>query len=646
MKESKKMAKDNLTNLLSQLNIQLSQDEHSQVEQTCVKLLDSGCENPADVFRRCLVAVIQQDKYQKALHYLKKFKHIDDKYGRKFALEKLYIFYKLNMPDEFNTLYTAIITDDLDTVLKKDIESLRGILHVRAQYCYKNGLYQEAFKIYQHLASHNEKDQDSQIELSCNERVPLSVATELMNRSPLVTPMDESSYDLLFNESFIMASVGKYDKAIELLEKALQGATNEGYQNDINTIKLQLSFVLQMVGKTAQSKEILKGLLQELKADSPFSLICQNNLNAFVDFSKYNTNFNLLLRELNVEKLNTFNLQTFTHEQWSNIQRNVLFLRLFNNVKIHSQESLLSRTFDKYSKLVDNVTLESYKTQAKKLYHHTTKTILSGTDGSTIGILLLTIQLLIIEKEWENAIRIGELFLNESWKSSFEKFNDSQAIVCYILFELYKIKGRNNSKSVLLKKLGSVRVQLSGKIQENIPFWKHVGFELLSMGNAKESKALLREISNFSKGDADVLVDRVVSSDSLDIAQGIDLVRDIDIDKLIQLGVKPLESSAKRSKNTAVSKVQKRKVLELKKKRKIKRLEKFLQGRDTSKLPDPERWLPLRGRSTYRPKKKQQGAKQTQGGAMNKKSEQALDISKKGKPTVNKKPKNKKKGRK
>ena len=123
-------------------------------------------------------------------------------------------------------------------------------------------------------------------------------------------------------------------------------------------------------------------------------------------------------------------------------------------------------------------------------------------------------------------------------------------------------------------------------------------------------------------------------------------MRDIDIDKLIQLGVKPLESSAKRSKNTAVSKVQKRKVLELKKKRKIKRLEKFLQGRDTSKLPDPERWLPLRDRSTYRPKKKQQGAKQTQGGAMNKKSEQALDISKKGKPTVNKKPKNKKKGRK
>ena len=180
------MAKDNLTNLLSQLNIQLSQDEHSQVEQTCVKLLDSGCENPADVFRRCLVAIIQQDKYQKALHYLKKFKHIDERYGRKFALEKLYIFYKLNKPDEFNTLYNEVITDDLDTVLQKDIGSLRGILHVRAQYCYKNGLYQEAFKIYQHLASHNETDQDNQIELACNERVPLSVATDLMSKSPLV----------------------------------------------------------------------------------------------------------------------------------------------------------------------------------------------------------------------------------------------------------------------------------------------------------------------------------------------------------------------------------------------------------------------------------------------------------------------------
>ncbi|CAI4038966.1 hypothetical protein SMKI_06G3180 [Saccharomyces mikatae IFO 1815] len=640
------MAKDSLTNLLSQLNIQLSQDEHPQVEQTCLKLLDSGCEDPADVFRRCLVAVIQQDKYQKALHYLKKFKHIDERFGRRFALEKLYIFYKLNKPDEFNTLYKDVITDDLDTVFKKDIESLRGILHVRAQYCYKNGLYQEAFKIYQHLASHNGKNQDSKIELACNERVPLSVATELMNMSPLVTPTDESSYDLLFNESFIMTSLGKYNEAIELLEKALQEAINEGYQNDINTIKLQFSFVLQMMGKTAKSKEILKSLLKELKTDSPFYLICQNNLNAFSDFSKYNTNFNLLLRELNVERLNTFNLQSFTHEQWSNIQRNILFLRLFSNVKIHSGDSILSKTAHKYSKLVDNVTLESYKTQAKKLYHHATKTILSGTEGGTIGILLLTIQLLITEKEWENAIRISELFLNESWKSSFEKFNDSQAIVCYILFELYKIKGRNHSKDVLLKKLGSVRTQLGGKIQENIPFWRHVGFELLSIGNAKESKALLRVLSSFIKGNGDELVDRIVSSNPLDIAQGIDLVRDIDVDELIKLGVKPLESSAKRNKNNAVSKVQKRKALELKNKRKIKRVEKFLQSRDASKLPDPERWLPLRDRSTYRPKKKQQGAKQTQGGAMNKKSEQALDISKKGKPAANKKVKNKKKGRK
>ncbi|EHM99975.1 Srp72p [Saccharomyces cerevisiae x Saccharomyces kudriavzevii VIN7] len=640
------MAKDNLTSLLSQLNIHLSQDEHSHVEQTCVKLLDSGCEEPADVFRRCLVAVIQQDKYQRALHYLKKFKHIDEKFGRRFALEKLYVYYKLNRSEEFNTLYKKVVTDDLDTVLQKDIESLRGILHVRAQYCYKNGLYEEAFKIYQHLASHNEKNQDSQIELACNERVPLSAATELINKSSLVTPIDGSSYDLLFNESFILTSLGKYNEAIELLEKALQAATSEGYQNDINTIRLQLSFVLQMMGETRKSKEILKSLLKELEATSPFYLICQNNLNSLVDFSKYNTNFNLLLREINVERLNTFNLQTFTYEQWSNIQRNILFLRLFNNVKIHSQDSILSKTADKYSKLVDNVTLESYKTQAKKLYHHTTKTILSGTEGSVIGLLLLTIQLLIIEKEWENAIRIGELFLNENWTSSFETFHDSQAIVCYILFELYKIKGRNHSKSILLKKLGSVRTQLSGRIQKNLPFWKHVGFELLSMGNIKESKALLKELSRFGNDKEDEIIDRIVSSNSLDIAQGINLVRDIDVNELIQLGAKPLESSAKRSKNSTINKVQKRKILELKNKRKIKRVEKFLQGRDASKLPDPERWLPLKDRTTYRPKKKLQAGKQTQGGTMSKKSEQALDISKKGKPAANKKAKNKKKGRK
>lgn len=157
---------------------------------------------------------------------------------------------------------------------------------------------------------------------------------------------------------------------------------------------------------------------------------------------------------------------------------------------------------------------------------------------------------------------------------------------------------------------------------------------------------MLRELSSFNKDNEDELVNRIVSSNSLDIAQGIDLVRNIDVKELIQLGVKPLESSVKKNKATTVNKVQKRKILELKKKRKTKRVDKFLQGRDASKLPDPERWLPIKDRSTYRPKKKQQGGKQTQGGAMNKKSEQALDISKKGKPAVNKKAKNKKKGRK
>lgn len=83
-----------------------------------------------------------------------------------------------------------------------------------------------------------------------------------MNRSPLVTTIDESSYDLLFNESFILTSLGKYDESIEILEKALQAATDEGYQNDINTINLQLSFVLQMKGETTKSKEILKSLLR------------------------------------------------------------------------------------------------------------------------------------------------------------------------------------------------------------------------------------------------------------------------------------------------------------------------------------------------------------------------------------------------
>ncbi|CCD25478.1 signal recognition particle subunit SRP72 NDAI_0F01590 [Naumovozyma dairenensis CBS 421] len=653
------MAQDNLTNLLSQLSVQSAQSEHTKAEQTCQQLLNSGCTNPGDILKNLLVSIIKQDKYEHAITVLQKFKHIDEKYGNKVVLEKLYIYYKLNQVQKFEKLFNSRYPDGVSHLIKSNkanqTQTKRGVLHVRAQFCYRNGQYDESYMIYNYLASTNDDNSyDNTLELACNERVPLSTKPNLSTLSPLVTQLSEESYDLLYNEAIILTTKEEFDQSISLLEKALSMAKNEGYESDIVSIQLQLAYVYQLMANKGESKDILNELLSKVEPGSVFHILAKNNIQSFIDFSKYSTNFNLILRDINFEKANSLNLQNFTFEQWSMIQRNYLFLKLFNNNSLNPHSSLLSRTLHNYSKLVDNIALETYKTQSKKTYHHALTMINSSTGGSTIGFVLLTLQLLIVEKQWDNAIRLSELFLNKSLeKSSSTLLDESIKILSYILFELYGITNRSNSKYCLLQKL--FYFVNEPNVSDDSSFWTHVGFQFLPLGSTKEARKIFRQISLYSNDNDDKvsLIKDFLSNESFDINKGAEIVSNVDVESLIAQGIDPLLSSDKKKINrTVINKITKEKLLIKHKKRKAQKLKKFLKSHNvdlSSKPPSNERWIPLRDRSTYRPKRRQQhqAVKQTQGSIINKKAEQALDISKKTtpKPKSSNAKKNKKKGR-
>lgn len=630
------MGNESLTQLLSQLDVRSTKDEFAKVEQKCMNLLNNRSKgvDMGSVLKAYLVVLIKQDKYDQGYKILLKKKDIDEKFGDQIALEKLYIFYKLNKTCKFEELYQKLIPESIDSITVRpedDITFLRGILHVRAQFCYKNGLHEETYKIYHYLASHNSKGNDNDLELRCNERVPLAADPSLQFDLD-VTSLAEESYDLLYNNSMVLSARGHYKQALELLGEARQLAAKDGYESDLHAIDLQLAFVYQMMGKSKESNELLDAIISRLDKNSPIALLANMNKSAFIDHSKYKANLNLVLRELNVEAMNGINRKQFTQEQWSIINRNILFLHLFNNDSIQSKNSLLSRTLHNYRKVVDNVGLETYKSQANKLYHYAFQMIESGTGGSVIGFLLLTLQILVTEKRWDNAIRLGEHFLNKLWKTHSElkySANDKESMqtVCCILFELYKVTGRNDSKGKLLQHLTAdlSRAESDPQFRKELPFWKHVAFKNLELGGLTKAEVLFEQISKISK---DKLIQKILSDEDLNVGEGIRITQGVDVEALVSAGTKPLEST-KASDNVVNSfKVKKVQADRRKERKKRERLARFLKHHDVHGPVDPERWLPKRDRATYRPKKKQL-AKQTQGGAVSKRAEQSLDISKK-----------------
>lgn len=631
------MAQDTLTNLVNQLSVQSAHNEHYRVEKTCEELLQNGCDNVNKVLKDLIVAFIKQDKYQQAQNAFTKYQNIVDKYEKQFRLEKLYVFYKLNNNYKFNEYYKTIIVDDIDTILdknEKQTATLRGLLHLRAQFSFKVGEFEEAYKIYRYLNSNNSQNMDNESELAINERVPLTVVPDLQDSLPMISKITQDSYDLLFNESMILSTRGEFTKSIELLKQVLNMAQNEGYENDIISIKLQLAYVYEISDDQKSSKEILNQLVKQLPRDSPFYLIAQNNLLSFYDISKYSNNFNLTLRELNYEKINTLNTNYFTLSQWNTLLQNFMLLRLFNNVKIKtnsSRNNIFSKTLEIYTNEITDIILQPYALQAKKLYKRCISTIDHNNDSKSIfGLLLLTIQISCLEKQYQNCITLIEMYLE---KKNFivNEINDEVVILIYILSQLYDITNRSKSNLKLLD-------DLSKATCEDMEFWKFVAFRFLAVGQYSDSNQIINEKINDSLKTNDLLIQTVLNQEDDTVAKAQELTRDIglDVNKLYELKSQPFENPAsnkKQYKLTTLNKVTKQKIEKLKAKRKQQKLNKYLAKKNLTKDNniDPERWLPLRDRSTYRPKKKQL-AKQTQGGSMSKKAEQSLDITKKNLP--------------
>lgn len=606
-----------LNELFKKLEVDSSRQEHKEVFETSYEILKSS-PHDARAFRYTIVSSINLDQYLTALKVFKNFPQADD---GALLLEKLYVYYKLNLNKELSKIFEE---------LGDSIHENRGLLHLKAQFLYRTGQYEAALQHYSQLIDATIDEEDSEyLDLSVNERAVLADGYQVgcFNRfqSKLpITPHSEESYDLIFNEALIHLGLKNYSKALELLDLAelkSNEANSESHVDLVNEsfpIKLQKAYIYQIIGDDEKAQEILNGINTSELSDELNNLILNNNL---VSFNNNNGgSSSLILKELNYPNILTKLASRFSILQHEKLYKNYAKLSVQVGKKVHvtkSSNDVTSRALSSLSKAGVLLDQDDVSTQARKSF----KFAKSFKDVSSS---LIAAQL---------NVDVGNLDAAALVLENLESKDKLLPGVSSALLSIYEKLGSNKKKLSLFNELYDV---YSNKLEFlNIDEYDFVKILALKFHNQESAKSneLLTKLNTYQSDDLISIVLSDDSSDSSKLQPVEELTTGLDLEELISNGIGKL--SKEQIIKPSSSKITKKKISRNKKPKSF----------DENKLPDPERWLPLKDRSTYRPKKgKKKLNKDTQGGVADNITEE--NMASKGKAPTPAPKKSKKKGRK
>jgi signal recognition particle subunit SRP72 len=260
-----------------------------------------------------------------------------------------------------------------------------------------------------------------------------------------------------------------------------------------------------------------------------------------------------------------------------------------------------------------------------------------------VGLALTVVQLYVVTKNHGAAIKVMEsLFkrLEEAQTDDAQEVRFAPGVVA-VLVSLYSIEGQ---KSHIRRELAKAATFWRHRSKTHSAFFRATGLSLLQSGKQEDLKeaqgifAALRETNpNDSTANAGfvaafAITDPTKVTEPANKLTPIEkLTAGIDATALDQAGV-PVPPSA-----AAAQAASRKRAAEAAAKPPKKRVRQSRQPKDLDpkKKPDPERWLPLRDRSTYKPKGKKGKQKQaalTQGGI----SKDAADSGAEAKAEVSK----------
>ncbi|OJI98552.1 hypothetical protein ASPVEDRAFT_123790 [Aspergillus versicolor CBS 583.65] len=622
------MSTQSLSSLLSRASI----DDHEEVLRSCdAALAKSKSDLQAQHVK--VVALLKLDRYEDCLRV---FEDGGDKLKQKAALEYGYALYKTGHPDSAIDVVSSLADD-------------RGARHLEAQATYRAEKFRRTAEIYQGLGRDAVSTANEEHDLRINSWAadaqlqwkghPESV------RHARPTRDDLEAFETVYNAACLSIAKGEFDQAGILLKRAKElcrtseDLTPEDRDAELLPIAVQQLYVLICQGKSEEAESILEEISIKEIPELSTRRIGQNN----ATIARGNSaNPYALYKALHEVPDSSDNDKLFDY-QHNSITGNLHAVDLL----VHKYDGIIRST----SKALSRAPYPSTDASTNLLSVYNVAAHAKGETGATalkailaaverrpkdFGLVLTAVQIYVSLGNTTSAIATLEKSLqlvDESISEQDKEIRFNPGLLS-VLIALYRREGR---KTQIRSELAKAAAFWRGQATQPASLLRAAGAALLHSSltsDSAQAAELFKSLYEKTPDDLFAVAGYVASHAAIDHSQVEaqakylpsvdDLISDVDIASLEAAGVSASSSTAAA---TAAAIAGARKRPAANREGAVKRIRKsrLPKDYDPSKSADPERWLPLRDRSTYRPrgrKGKQRAAERTQGGVVSEKSEE------------------------
>ncbi|KAI0425205.1 hypothetical protein F5Y09DRAFT_322298 [Xylaria sp. FL1042] len=586
-----------------------------------------------------VVALLKLDRFDDALRAIAEGGHALES---TCMLEKAYALYKTGHLQEAR--HTAEKAPDAQA-------GSRPFLHLRAQIAYRAESFADAATLYRSLASetpalHGDENDVKINLLATNAQLEWAgQGHRIPDRERQSSRTDLDSFETAYNVACTHIARDELAKASVLLKRARdlceanEDLSLDEKKSELLPIIVQHVYVLSRLGKDSEAAALQKLVVPSDIPEVPTRTVAHNNQIA-LDGAEGNPYLTQRISEL-AGKLSG-NDKLFGYQQ-SVLRRNKYALDLqmqkFQGAESSTHHQILSASTP--AALLDVAPLGVISAAARtemgtgKAAIRKVLPILEKRP-SDVGLLLTIIQLYIQTRSPGPALTLLETFLKRLETVTTIDYTDvrfSPGLVATAV-ALYRLHGRQNAIRAELAKASA-----HWRSKPDCPstsLLREAGVELLRSSNPEDvaaAGATFEKLVAQPEQDVTATAGFVASFATRDYAKvepyleklaPVDrLIGATDVEALIQGGVCQVAVTPLSKKRAAATVDEPEKEKSTKRRRKKRLPKDYEEG----KQPDAERWLPLRDRSTYRPKGKKgkkRAQEATQGGVV--REEETLEL--------------------